>query len=78
MRTRRGGQATGGELDTVLRHHDVAQGADTHVHDGERSDRRLSCRCPAAGRSPVLCHACPRGVPLSVSAVRPRQRHDVQ
>ena len=34
MRTRRGWQATVGERDTVLDHHDVAQDADTQVRDG--------------------------------------------
>jgi hypothetical protein len=35
MRTRRGWQATVGELDAVLRHLDVAQGADAQVRDGQ-------------------------------------------
>jgi hypothetical protein len=35
MSTRRGWQATVGELAAVLRHLDVAQGADAQVHDGQ-------------------------------------------
>ncbi len=35
MSTRRGWQATMGELDAVLRHLDVAQGADAQVRDGQ-------------------------------------------
>jgi len=35
MSTRRGWQATVGELDAVLRHLDVAQGADAQVQDGQ-------------------------------------------
>jgi len=35
MRTRRGWQATVGELEAVLRHLDVAQGADAQVRDGQ-------------------------------------------
>jgi hypothetical protein len=34
MSTRRGGQALVGELDAVLRHLDIAQGADAQVRDG--------------------------------------------
>ena len=34
MSTRRGWQATVGELDAVLRHLDVTQGADAQVRDG--------------------------------------------
>jgi hypothetical protein len=35
MSTRRGWQATVGELDAVLRHLDVAQGTDAQVRDGQ-------------------------------------------
>ena len=35
MSTRRGWQATVGELNAVLRHLDVAQGADAEVRDGQ-------------------------------------------
>ena len=35
MSTRRGWQATVGELDAVLRHLDVAQGAEAQVRDGQ-------------------------------------------
>jgi hypothetical protein len=35
MSTRRGWQATVGELDAVLRHLDIAQGADAQVRDGQ-------------------------------------------
>jgi hypothetical protein len=35
MRTRRGWQATVGELDTVLGHRDVAQDADAQVRDDQ-------------------------------------------
>jgi hypothetical protein len=35
MSTRRGWQATMGELEAVLRHLDVAQGADAQVRDGQ-------------------------------------------
>jgi hypothetical protein len=35
MSTRRGWQVTVGELDAVLRHLDVAQGADAQVRDGQ-------------------------------------------
>jgi hypothetical protein len=35
MSTRRGWQATGGELEAVLRHLDVAQDADAQVRDGQ-------------------------------------------
>ena len=35
MSTRRGWQATVGELEAVLRHLDVAQGADAQVRDGQ-------------------------------------------
>jgi hypothetical protein len=35
MRTRRGWQATVGELDPVLGHRDVAQDADAQVRDGQ-------------------------------------------
>jgi hypothetical protein len=35
MSTRRGWQATVGELDAVLRHLDVAQGADAQVREGQ-------------------------------------------
>ena len=35
MSTRRGWQATGGELDAGLRHLDIAQGADAQVRDGQ-------------------------------------------
>jgi hypothetical protein len=35
MSTRRGWQATMGELEAVLRHLDIAQGADAQVRDGQ-------------------------------------------
>jgi hypothetical protein len=35
MSTRRGWQATVGELDVVLRHLNIAQGADAEVRDGQ-------------------------------------------
>ena len=35
MSTRRGWQATVGELEAVLRHLDIAQGADAQVRDGQ-------------------------------------------
>src|SRR5947208_13156251 len=35
MRTRRGWPATVGELEAVLRHFDIAQGADAQVRDGQ-------------------------------------------
>ena len=35
MSTRRGWQATVGEIEAVLRHLDVAQGADAQVRDGQ-------------------------------------------
>ena len=35
MSTRRGWQATVGEMDAVLRHLDIAQGAEAQVHDGQ-------------------------------------------
>ena len=35
MSTRRGWRATGGALNAVLRHLDIAQGADAQVRDGQ-------------------------------------------
>ena len=42
MSTRRGWQATVGELEAVLRHLSVAQGADAQVRDGQRWIRHHS------------------------------------
>jgi hypothetical protein len=53
--TRRGWQATAGELDAVLRHLNIAQGADAEVRDGQlwmrphpRQPGMAAVRIPAA------------------------------
>jgi hypothetical protein len=55
MSTRRGWQATVGELDAVLRHLNIAQGADAEVRDGQlwirhtpRQPWMAAVRIPAA------------------------------
>jgi hypothetical protein len=74
MSTRRGWPATVGELEAVLRHLDIAQGADAQVRDGQLWIRHTptqpwvaAVRIPAAGwqrTSPQPSRAQPRCQPL--------------
>ena len=62
MRTRRGWQATVGELDAVLRHLDIARGADAQVHDGQLWIRHTPTQpWVAAVRSPAVLAVRARG-----------------
>jgi hypothetical protein len=61
MSTRRGWQATAGELDTVLRHLNIAQGADAEVRDGQlwmrphpRQPWMAAVRIPAAPNLAII------------------------
>lgn len=60
MSTRRGWQAMVGELDAVLRHLDIAQGADAQVRDGQLWIRHTPTQSRvAAVRIPAALTACP-------------------